>query len=180
MPSNLAETSPCFLPPKGFKITQNVTWAKLLDSPPAFAVKVRRPKKGAKYLGIKYEEKVQKFLLKEYKGKYAPSPWFKYFDSGDENLKWCQPDGIYVDLKRKLIVIVEIKLRHTSAAWWQLERKYLPVVRHLYGEDYKYALVEVCKWFDGTEPFPVPISLRADLADAKVGSFQVTICKPRN
>ena len=138
-----------------------------------------KPKKGAKYLGIKYEEKVQKLLLQEFKGKYAPSPWFKYFDAGDEKLKYCQLDGVYVDVKRNLIVLVEMKLRHTQAAWWQLQRKYLPVLRHVYGEKYKYALVEVCKWYEGTEPFPVPISLRPSVADARPGKFQVTICKPK-
>ncbi len=156
-----------------------MTWAKLLSEPPAFATKKRKAKKkGAKYLGIKYEEKAQAYLLRKYKGKYAPSPWFKYFDAGDESLKWCQPDGVYVDVKRKLLVIVEIKLRHCPGAYWQLIHKYLPVLKHIYGVDFKYATVELCKWYDGTEPYPVAISLRPEVADAKPGDFQVTIWKP--
>lgn len=174
-----AENNPLFRPPRGFKITHKVTWAKQLQEAPSFATKKRKQrKKGAKYLGIKYEAKAQAYLLERYKGKYAPSPWFKYFDAGDESLKWCQLDGVYVDVKRNLIVLIEIKLKHTPAAWWQLQHKYLPVLKHLYGSKYKYALVELVKWYDGTEPYPVPVSLRPNIEDAKPGDFQVTIWKP--
>jgi hypothetical protein len=152
-----------------------------LKEAPSFVTKKRKQyKKGAKYLGLKYEKRAQEHLEQTYGDRYVPGPWFKYFDKGDEELKWCQLDGLYIDVKRGLIVLVEIKLRHTSHAWWQLEKKYLPVVKHVFGLDFKYALVEFVKWYDGTEPYPVPISLRPCLADANERDFQVTIWRPRS
>lgn len=136
-------------------------------------------KKGAKWLGIKYERRAQEHLEEKYGEKYIPSPWIKYFDSGDERLKWCQPDGLYIDVRRGLVVIVEIKLRHTPLAWWQLEMKYKPLIEKLFGPEFKVALVEFVKWYDGTSPYPVPVSLRPSLADGRPGDFQVTIWRPR-
>ena len=173
-------SDPLFRPPRGFKPTTKVSWAKWLTEAPTFVTKKRKVKKrGAKWLGIKYEQRAQAHLEELYGERYIPSPWFKYFDNGDERLKWCQPDGLYIDVKRGLIVIVEIKLRHTPRAWWQLEKKYLPVLRYVFGTDFKYALVEYTKWYDGTEPYPVPVSLRPSLADAQPGDFQVTIWRPK-
>lgn len=136
------------------------------------------PKRGAKWQGIKYERKAQEHLQKLYGERYVASPWIRYFDLVEEKLKWCQPDGIYFDVYRGLIVIVEIKLRHTPIAWWQLEKKYRPLVSHLFGPDFKVAVVEFVKWYDGTEPYPAPISLRRSLADARPDDFQVTIWRP--
>lgn len=173
------QVMPC-PPPRGFKMTRKVLWAKLLTSPPQFASKERKvPKRGAKYLGILYERKAQQHLTQTYGERYIPSPWFKYFDTGDERLKYCQPDGLYIDIKRGLIVIVEIKLKHTPAAWWQLEKKYLQVVRSVFGTQFKYALVEFVKWYDGTEPYPVPVHLKPTLYDATPKDFQVTIWRPK-
>jgi hypothetical protein len=111
--------------------------------------------------------------------KYIPSPWFKYFDEGSEKVRWCQPDGLYIDVRKGLIVLVEVKLKHTATAWWQLEKKYLPVVRKVFGNDFRYALVEVVKWYDPMIPFPVNVIMRDWIPDAKPGKFQVTIWNPK-
>lgn len=166
-------------PPRGFKLTKEVLWARWLLEPPPFLKKKRKCAKGAKRNGQKYEECAQKYLTEVYGNNYIPGPWFKFFDKGTEQLKWCQPDGLLIDVKRGLITIVEIKLKHTSRAWWQLEKKYLPVLKHIFGEDFKFAMVEMVKWYDCAETFPCEVTLRPHIHDARPTHFQVTIWRPR-
>jgi hypothetical protein len=151
-----------------------------LENPPPFIRTPTKAAKGAKRNGQKYEVKAQEYLKELYGNKYIPSPWFKFFDRGTEQLKWCQPDGLLIDLRRGLITIVEIKLKHTPRAWWQLEKQYLPLMKHIFGEDFNYALVEFVKWYDPSTAFPCEISKRAYIHEARPSQFQVTIWRPKS
>ena len=126
-----------------------------------------------------YETKAQQRLLDLYGECYIPSPWFKYFDLAEEKVKWCQPDGLLIDIHKGTITIVEIKLKHTPNAWWQLQFKYLPVVKKVFGDTFTYPFVEFVQWYEKGHSYPVPFELRGDLEDAKSGGFQVTIWNPK-
>ena len=135
--------------------------------------------RGAKKKGVIYESLAQRHLQEVYGDAYIPSPWFKYFDAGEEKVKWCQPDGLLIDVKRGLITIVEIKLKHTANAWWQLQFKYFPVVKKVFGDLFSYPFVEVVQWYDTSNIFPVSYTLRGDLREASPSGFQVTIWNPK-
>ena len=139
---------------------------------------------------------------------YIPGPWFRfapaapYGGSGARNLpqsqpwlrfaqllpagarsrswSWCQPDGLDIDIRRGLITIVEFKLQHTSAAWWQTRQLYEPVVKAVFGAaQWAFSIVEIVKWFDPDTAFPERFSFIPSLADARPGAFHVHIWNPR-
>lgn len=108
--------------------------------------------------GLRYELAV---LLEI--GRRFPSllvqPWIEYRDS--TGLRSCCPDGLLL-LPDHVTVIVEVKLTHTSDAYWQLERQYRPVVERLCPKD-RIAVLEVCRTFDPHVRLPVPQLVVRDL-----------------
>jgi hypothetical protein len=103
----------------------------------------------AQRAGIRYERKALTFLAKEFGDDFTPSQWFQYIVNGKP--RWCQVDGIV--RRNNLTVIVEVKVRFTSDAWWQLRKLYEPVVRAALRPS-RLALAIVCKSFDPAVPFP--------------------------
>ena len=119
-------------------------WAELALPP-----RLRRGRSSrAKRLGIAYERAVGRALSDE----WALGVWFRFGDS--DGVHWCQPDGLHLDFRRGVVTILEIKLRHTPRAWWQLRELYLPVVSRALGRAWSYRLVELCKWYDPDTHFP--------------------------
>lgn len=117
--------------------------------------------------GVIYERKVQAHLLERFAHLYHPSPWFTFWDSGGtpgrESRRWCQPDGLLLDPWLGTIIICEIKYQHTSDAWWQLRRLYLPVVRAAFPATlWSISCLEIVKWYDPATLFPEPTVLLYD------------------
>jgi hypothetical protein len=109
-----------------------------------------------------------------------PSPWL-VFKSGDRNSRdrFCQPDSLLVDTERKHITIVEIKLQHTSAAWWQIRQLYEPVLRRIY-TNYTFSAMEIVKWLDPQTPFPETFFYAESVFDQNSeAKFGVHIFDPR-
>ena len=75
-------------------------------------------------------------------------------EKGGEKARWCQSDGVLVDTEAKRLTIIECKFSHVDRSYWQLERLYLPVIRKVFGDEWDYRLVEVCKWYDPDIPYP--------------------------
>jgi hypothetical protein len=126
---------------------------------------------------VKYEAAVHQYLLSIYGGAYIPAPWFVYQEVGETRVRFCQPDGLLFDAALRRLVIVEVKLRHTEKAWWQLKKKYRPIVEFVYPwMDIAYC--EVVQWFDVSIPFPEYVELRPAVRMAKPDEVQVTIWKP--
>lgn len=144
-----------------------------MDFPPQFAQKTRRLS-AAKKRGITYENKVHKWLLEKYPDQYVPSPWIQ-FCAPNSRPEWAQPDGLLIDVRAGTIVIVEMKHSHTVTAWWQLRRKYQPLIRHLFGEDWSIHVCEITRWLDPALVFPEEIVLRGSPVQATDDTrFQVT------
>lgn len=96
--------------------------------------------------GLRYESKVHErlsLLLSD----YVASPYFHFID--DSGHRTLIPDGV-VHLPRP--IIFEIKLTHTSDAWWQLRKLYLPLYERRF--NHTPVLIEVCYHYDPRTPFP--------------------------
>jgi hypothetical protein len=102
---------------------------------------------GARAQGHRYEKHVHATLLERYPDRYIEGPWIGYSGDGRAGINFCQPDGLYIDIERGLVVIVEAKLKHGRKAWEQLNTLYYPCVQHIF-QDFEVRLVEVVKWFD--------------------------------
>lgn len=130
-----------------------------------------------KWKGWLYELKVNKKLLDEYGFvRYIPSQWFKFQFFG-QRLQFCQTDGLLFTPKQQKVLIVEVKYKHTPDAYWQIEDKYLPVLRWLF-PDWEVSTVEIVKWYDPSTQFPTSVVLRKDLLAVKPNEFGVHILTP--
>lgn len=164
------------LRPPRFREPVRITAAYMTGVPPVFAVQKKRPG-GARAAGIRYEKKVHEELLKQYPKHYLPSPWFRFYDAHGK--RWCQPDGLFVDVAEGLLTIVEMKHHHTGEAWWKLQKLYLPVVRHVFGPDWRYACLEIVRWYDPEELFPGAQLCRLPHVCPPPPATGVHILKPR-
>jgi len=103
-------------------------------------------------------------------------PWFIFQANGHPERRWCQPDAMIVNIRTGLITLVEIKLRHTSLAWWQLRHLYTPVIRTLFpAPNWEIAMVEIVRWFDPNIAFPERFKMLPDLTKVTSQGFHVHI-----
>lgn len=97
-------------------------------------------------------------LLARYAEWYIPSPWITFQDR--HGIRWCQPDGLLVDLHQGMVILIEIKYRHTADAWWGLWKLYRPVMEMLLPNTlWQYRCLELVKWYDPSTVFPGDIAL---------------------
>lgn len=143
---------------------------KLIKSPP-FTLNNKHTQR--EKLGIRYEKKVHQVLNERFELRYFPQIWFCY--KAGEKLRYCQTDGLLVDIDKKKITIIEVKYSHTSDAFWQMENVYYPVVKRLFGDSWQVCTVEVVKWYDPAVSCPRKAVLRERLEDVKFGEFAVHI-----
>ena len=107
--------------PTNFTPAGAVRHVKMLDETPAFIKRARgRRVGGAKLAGLKYEKLVHREFAKQYDGKYWAGPWISFLAGRSAAYRTVQPDGLIIDIGAGLVTVVEIKLRHTKKAWWQL------------------------------------------------------------
>lgn len=161
-----------FRPPKGFKPIDGFSRARLVDKPP-FNPNIGRPR-GARAEGIRYERKVQDYLMVRYPC-YMPSPWIEFVVNN--TVRYCQPDGLNFNFRQGVIQIVEVKLRHTDRAYWQTEKLYKPLLRSMFPK-WKFHSVEVVKWYDPSMPFPCDLFLQRDIDDSREDKYGVHILWP--
>ncbi len=165
-------------PPANFTPAGRVTSAWLSPEEPPFINRTRR--RGNKAEGVRYEAKVQRYLVDAYPDFYLPAPWFRYASSGNARVRWCQPDGLLLNARDGVITIVEVKLRHNSDAWWQVRHLYEPVVAACFGSVWRIAAVEVVRWFDPDAPFPETYCRAPDPIAVTEGRFGIQVWQGRN
>lgn len=103
----------------------------------------------AQRLGLRYEKKVLAQLGTIFAGSFHPSPPLYYKDQNGLGL--AIPDGIILGLRS--VLCIEVKSQHMPEAWWQLRKKYEPVLRKIYPE-VRILLLEICNQLDSAQPFP--------------------------
>lgn len=133
-------------PAKGFKPAPSGRLAsKLHLHDPQWLAGMRKRVRGAKYQGNLFDKKVGK-VLAELSPWYSDHPWFTFLDSGvGRNLRWCQPDGLFVNFHLGHICIVEAKLTFTWDAYWELFHLYLPVVKDFFGPQWTYSCLNIVR-----------------------------------
>lgn len=90
-----------------------------------------------------------------YPKRFIPGPWLMYAVPGRAQVQWCQPDGLLYSPRRGIVYILEIKLKHTDGAWWQLHELYAPVIERIHPRNlWEIRLVEIVKWYDPSTYFP--------------------------
>ena len=99
---------------------KELLWVREGESP---WPKVKRRPKGAKGLGLGYENALAKALPHAIHG-----PWFEYCDRNGRG--FCQPDFVLVG--SNLILVIECKLTNYPEACLQLANLYLPVLGAFY------------------------------------------------
>lgn len=123
----------------------------------------RRRYTGRRAEGVRYEKKVQAYLLSTYAERYIDSPWLRFYSNG--KWRWCQPDAVMFDVPRGVITIIEIKYQHTADAWWQVKQLYYPVLKVLFPERlWSFEFCEVVKWYDPSVPFPERVVLAQEVS----------------
>ena len=129
-----------------------------------------RAEKGARARGVKYERIIQKRMQDRFSF-YEPSPWMHFVSEEAPEGRYACPDGLLIDKEHDTITIVEIKLKHTANAWWQVRGLYEPLVRAFYGDAWRYRAFEIMHWFDATVPFPETIKMTQDPAQIADPAF---------
>lgn len=136
------------------RAAENVLWARFTTQPNF----VKRPHRtGRQQTGVRYEREVHELFLARFP-EYIPSPWIVFHNG--ERLRWCQPDGLFVDFQHGRVTAVEIKYQHTVDAWFQLWHLYEPVLRKLFRPTlWSISCLTVVKWFDPLVAFPGKVVL---------------------
>lgn len=149
-----------------------VEWAAISRNAPHFG----RKNYGSRAMraGIKYERRAQGYLNELYPDTYVESPWLMFRLRREPMLRWCQPDGMVVDIERGILLIVEIKLRHCAEAYTQINGIYHPVLHKIF-PGFAFRQVEVTRWYDPATHFPVPVQLVSSLSLVPSGRFGVHI-----
>lgn len=108
----------------------------------------------------------------------VPRPWIEYETAGAKNPKYCQPDALLLHPQRQTCYILEAKRNHVADAYFQLENRYKPVVRHLFDEGTTVVGIEVCNFFDCAVRVPEKPNLVDDIYEANPQMFNVLIMHP--
>ena len=140
-------------PPKRFNAAVGVRSARFLPCKPPFISRGRS--RGRFAVGIRYEREVQEFLSLFVLGRaeleHRSGPWLEYSDKSGK--RWCQPDALIIEPAAKRCLVAEVKYQHTSDAWYQLRRLYLPVLRVAL-PGYVFNLLEIVHWYDPSTSWP--------------------------
>lgn len=139
-------------PPRRFRPAGRVLSAQF-SYPPSFVIQ-RKPKNRARAEGVRYEKLVHKRIAEVFCDECVIAPWIVFTSDRTRKKTWCQPDALLVDIRQGIITVIEIKIKHTSDAWWQVRHLYTPVTKFIFGSEWKYNALEITCWFDPHTKFP--------------------------
>jgi len=158
--------------PPGFQAISGVQEAELVPLPPW---EISPPETAAQRRGLAYERKAHAHFERKFSERYLASPWFHYTRTNTRGLSrsnFCQPDGLLFDIPQGRIIILEMKLRHTPDAWWQLFYRYIPVVKAAY-PGFELEVCEVTPFLDPAVRCPEPPVLCSNPWNPTPGAFNV-------
>src|SRR3990172_1882817 len=157
----------------------DVSWAAFAARAPAFTLR-RRKATAAQLAGLRFEKEALAFLSHSFPGTFVPRPWFRYMAAGENELRWCQPDGLLFQPRTGIITIVEVKIRHTGEAWQKLSGLYASVVGSLFPAHlWQIALCEFTRMFDCAVACSAQPRLYDSVHQVRPGEFGVVTWKPQ-
>lgn len=118
-----------------------------------YATKYRKTKKGSKGAGHRFEAFVVGYLEKRYPTFISSLPFA--FRTEYQPKAVCIPDGLLV--RKDEVLVVEVKLRRTIDAWFQLRKLYAPVVERSFQKSVRCLVIE--KFPDPDVRFPEPVQV---------------------
>ena len=121
----------------------------LLNAKPLFGAShwQPRPRNPAKKAGIRYENKVLKHFTEECGNRFIPGLPF-LFQSIKSQPGRAVPDGLLFAKDWSAVSIVEVKLRHSGDAFYQLYKFYLPILEEVFRPALRVVCLEVCQFYD--------------------------------
>lgn len=155
----------------------DILWAAKTTEIPHAGVRTR--KTGAQKAGLAYQRKVENYLtLHRRGGALDVGSWFVYACS-DYRRRYCQPDVLIHGTGgfAGRISVVEIKIRWTADAWWQLRKLYLPVLNRAFPTATLVPLV-ICRSYDPAIRIAEPVRFVDCVEDAAVDAFNVLVHRP--
>lgn len=162
--------------PSNFLPAGEVTSARISTEPPYWLA--RKKSTGKRRAGEIFEKRAQEYLQGAHDF-YTPAPWIVFTSRRITRPRWCQPDGLILDVTTGICTIVEIKLKHTPRAWWQVRKLYEPVVRCLLARSsFSFAALEVVRHIDNQTPFPERWGYVRDLDCLRPEVFGVHVYRP--
>lgn len=175
--SSIAGSSPAPLPPPPAYLKLpcgEITAAQrhLGGSPHA---QKRSRSSGAQKAGLAYQRRVGEVLtVARPPSDLDCGPWFWYVDSSGRR-SYCQPDFL-LHLASGKLAVVEVKIRWTSDAWWQLRKLYLPVLQRVFPGRALLPLV-ICRSYDPSVRIAEEVSLIEGWEELSASSFSVMVLR---
>lgn len=129
-----------FNKPRKLYLVKGLREVRFIDTP-NFA-KTKSKSKGSKRRGLIYQDRVVDYLENKKPDTWEalPGPWFEFEDVNGHG--YAQADWLGIDMENGVICIVEIKLNRVADAWWQLNRKYKPLVEKIF-PGFNVAMLEI-------------------------------------
>lgn len=121
------------------------------------------PRSAAAKLGVRFEAKVVRALSSTYGNRFVSGLPFFFQTCGTRGR--AIPDGLLFAARGRGLVIIEVKLRHSTDAWHQLEEFYLPIVREA-GWPFDVTCLEVCKYYDPAVRLPKAVAFVSSAEEA--------------
>ena len=143
-------------------------------------VNLPRPKRGAAKLGLRFEKQVLDQLSLRFTDRLAtgvPISFQEFPLNGQYSRpSTAIPDAFLLSADRKSLCVIEIKLRHSTDAWFQLGRFYLPLMRKILGGSHILKSLEICRYYDPGVKLPARKEVILNMEDVfslKSGSHPV-------
>lgn len=106
--------------------------------------------------GLRFEARVTAALHSAFPARFVSQLPFSFQTNSKRGR--AIPDGILLSQRERAACIIEIKARHTSDAWWQLERFYAPIIREAL-PGFRICLLEICGVYDPAVKLPKAAAL---------------------
>lgn len=121
------------------------------------------PRSAAAKLGVRFEAKVVKSLSSTYGNRFVSG--LPFFFQTCSTRGRAIPDGLLFAQTSRSLVLIEVKLRHSTDAWHQLERFYLPIVSEALWP-FRVSCLEICRYYDPSVRLPKKVAFVASAEEA--------------
>lgn len=135
----------------------------------------RRRLSPAQKAGLAYQKRIVKYCQSP-SWSVRAGEWYCYSDLGAKR-RYCQPDILLDSGILEPLVVVEVKLRWTALAWWQLRKLYVPVLQRVYPNVPAFVSLAICRSYDPAIQIPEKVNLCDDIFDAKPSAFNVLVVR---